>query len=97
MLFFKSDGRYNYYNKGYRYIAEFKWSSQAEREQFRQICEVLEKMYGPHKQRVYRSAEDFVGRLEFNEHWYSEVKRTVKRRRIYFREETSLSMALLKM
>ena len=96
MLYFKSDGRYNYYNKGYQYIAEFKWNNREERDQYFQLCKVLTEMYGPDKQRVYKGDTTFF-KTEFNPQWLSENKKTVKRRRIYFKEEASLSMAMLKM
>jgi len=94
---FKSDGRYKYYSLGLHYIVEFRWHGTEDRELFRKLCKVFEEMYGPIKERQTRTdSGDYFPHWTINKEWQYEQNKSAKRRRIYLKEESVLSLALLR-
>jgi hypothetical protein len=94
MIQFKSDGRYKYHDRGLHYIAEFRWASLEERMLFTKLIKVMVDTYGPEKEK--QMSEHGYTTWKLNENWRCEQNRSAKRRRIYLREESALTMALLR-
>lgn len=91
---FKSDGRYKFYSNGLHYIAEFGWVALEERRLFAAILKQLEAMHGPVTYVVQN--EGGYSYRRYNENYRSEQNRKAKRRRIYLRDESDLTLALLR-
>ena len=92
---YRSDGRYLYHNKGLVYIAEFRWNNRNEHSLFVRLRAELRDIYGPESDTVF-DAQRGVHYRQMNENWRSEQNFRAKRRRIYLREESALSLALLR-
>ena len=92
---FKSDRRYKYYNQGFQYIVEFRWANRDDQELFTKLQMVFADMYGKEKEKIY-DVNPVLGRWIMNEHWRLEVNRSAKRRRIYLKDDSALSLALLR-
>lgn len=95
MIQYKSDGRYKYYSSGLHYIVEFRWASLEERQLFTRLAKVFADLYGPEKEKVQREGYSYPV-WQFNQEWRSEQNRNAKRRRIYLKDESVLSLALLR-
>ena len=94
---YKSDARYKLYSQGFHYIVEFRWHNQEDRVLFSNLITVFKEMYGPDKEKVlYDEAGNFVPHWKINDTWRCEQNRSAKRRRIYLKEESILSLALLR-
>lgn len=94
MKFFKSNHRYKLYKEGFHYIAEFNWRNHASRDMFFKLKKIFEEQYGPYRDKEFLS--NSLPRWTYNEHWRAENSVGTRRTRIYLREESALSMALLK-
>jgi len=91
---FKSDGRYKYHSLGFHYIVEFGWVNREDRVLFVDLMHQFEDMYGKHiHQKI--NADGWPVKT-FNEHYRLEQSIKARRRRIYLREESALTMALLR-
>jgi hypothetical protein len=95
MKLFKSDGRYNFHSQGYHYIAEFRWANTEERVLFAKLLDAFKELYGPDKEKVRREGYSY-DIWQYNPEWRYEQKKSVKRRRIYLKDESSLTLAMLK-
>ena len=93
--YYKSDGRYKYHNRGLHYIVEFGWARIEERQQFAKLLKVFQEIYGPEKERIFDEVRGYPV-WKMNDYWRSEQNSITKRRRIYLREESVLSLALLR-
>jgi hypothetical protein len=94
---FKSDGRFKYYDKGLHYIVQFQWSSHADRQLFAKLIKYFDEQYGPHKEKLkYTDTGAYFPNWRYNQNWRCEQNANAKRRRIYLKDESMLSMALLK-
>lgn len=91
MRIFKSDGRYKLYDRGFRNIIEFSWNGIEDRRLYRALLKEFDTMYGP-----YRHLDIEKNTQVWNKQWRFEANAKAKRRRIYLKEESGLSMALLK-
>lgn len=95
MKVFKSDGRYKLHNRGYTYIADFRWKNRDDEESYRKIMKGLESMHG--SQWLEMPGDSIFGKRRMrNEHYVLEVNASAKRRRIYVKSEADITMALLK-
>lgn len=94
MKVFKSDGRYKLHNYGYVYIADFRWKNRDDEESYRKIMKGLEEMHGPQWEEL--PGGSFWSKKKRNEHYVLEVNKSAKRRRIYVKNESDITMALLK-
>jgi hypothetical protein len=94
MKLYKSDARYKYHNEGFHYIAEF-GTCFDERIKFGALRKVLEEKYGPQRKYVYVSDwQDY--RHELNPVWRSVITSAhCKRRRIYVKDESVITFAML--
>lgn len=94
MKAFKSDGRYNHHKRGFTYIVEFRWSNLEDTKLWSRLTKTFAEIHGPHIERYF----DASGwpRSRYNEHYILEQKRGAKRRRIYIKDEATLTLALLK-
>ena len=90
MNVFKSDGRYRHFREGYSYIVDFHWSGWADRLLFNQLVNQLYALHGPQKEKID------AYRIKYNEHYRVENNSRRACRRIYLRNESSISVALLK-
>jgi hypothetical protein len=91
---FKSDGRYKYHDKGFHYIVEFRWSHYDDRQLYIKLLNAFTEIYGPEKDKFI--SEHGYTLWKWNQDWRCEQNRGAKRRRIYLREESVLSLALLR-
>jgi len=94
MIQYKSDGRYKYHNQGFHYIVDFRWGSLADRHLFVQLVKVFSEMYGPVKQKIMNENSYPVWKM--NPDWRFENTKSAKRKRIYLKDESVLTVALLK-
>ena len=94
MKVFKSDGRYKHHNRGYEYIAQFGWANLEDKRLWSSLVKALEEMHGPHIER-YNDANGWP-RSKHNDNYILEQNRSVKRRRIYAKNEADFTIALLK-
>jgi hypothetical protein len=92
---FKSDGRYKYYGSGLHYIVEFRWANAEDKLLFVKLHKVFAELYGPEKEKVQREGYSYPV-WQLNQEWRSEQNRNARRRRIYLKEESVLSLALLR-
>ncbi len=92
---FKSDGRYKYYNNGFHFIVEFRWHNAEDKLLFVKLHKVFAELYGPEKEKVQREGYSYPV-WQLNQEWRSEQNRNARRRRIYLKEESVLSLALLR-
>lgn len=95
MKVFKSDGRYKLHSSGYEYIAEFRWKNRDDDASYSKIMKGLEAMHGPQWEEIPGSSF-WLAKKKRNEHYVLEVNRNAKRRRIYVKNESDITMALLK-
>ena len=95
---FKSDGRYNYYKQGLHYIVEFRWNNRDDSQLYIKLITYFKEVYGPDKEQVYvvDNVITGLGRWIANENWRCEQRWKTKQRRIYLRDESALTLALLK-
>lgn len=98
---YKSDARYKYYSSGFHYIVEFRWAELEDRQLFAKLLKIFEEMYGPDKEKVlhHKTADGsdyYFPQWKYNTDWRFEQNRSAKRRRIYLKEESALSLALLR-
>jgi hypothetical protein len=91
---YKSDGRYKYHNQGFHYIVDFRWGSHEDSLLFTKLLKVFGEMYGPVKEKTLNENSYPVWKL--NPDWRFEQVRSARRKRIYLKEESGLSMALLR-
>lgn len=91
---FKSDGRFKFHDKGLCYIVEFGWANLSDRALFSRLIAFFKEMYGPEKEKKYR--ENGYAYWTMNENWRCEQNRSARRRRIYLKDESVLTIALLK-
>jgi hypothetical protein len=91
---FKSDGRYKYHSLGFHYIVEFGWVNREDRVLFVDLMHQFEDMYGKHIHQEINA--DGWPVKTFNEHYRLEQSNKARRRRIYLREESALTLALLR-
>ena len=94
MNLFKSDGRYKWHSLGFHYIVEFRWADRSDREQYSRLIKYFKEIYGPDREKVY-DINPGLGRWVRNTNWLCEQNIQAKRRRIYLREESALTLALL--
>jgi len=90
---FKSDGRYKYYGLGYHYIVDFRWQHRDDRLLFVKLISQFKEMYGESMHQEINANGWPV--KKFNEHYLIEQSIKDRRRRIYLKEESALTMALL--
>ena len=91
---FKSDGRYKYHNLGFHYIVDFRWQHREDRLLFVKLIGQFKEMYGDHIIEE-PNAHGFPIK-KFNPDYHYEQSFSAKRRRFYLREESALTLALLK-
>lgn len=94
MKAFKSDRRYKYFGHGFQHIVEFRWSSLEDSKIWSRLCTVLAEIHGPHIERYFD--KDGWPRSKHNENYLLEQVRKRRRRRIYLKDESTLTLALLK-
>lgn len=95
---YKSDGRYKYYSLGLHYIVEFRWAALEDRQLFSRLLRIFEELYGPDKEKIFQNEDgtQCFPYWKYNTDWRFEQNRSAKRRRIYLKEESALSLALLR-
>lgn len=92
MRIFKTDGRYKLHDRGFHHIVEFRWHGLEDKTLFQKLFTQFTEMYGP-----ARYVDPERGLQVWNDNWRFEQSRSAKRRRIYLKEDTGLSLALLKL
>lgn len=95
MKAYKSDGRYKYHNRGLTYIVDFGWANREDKELFVKMITKLRETYGDEK--IFTGEADTWGfkKWHWNESWRCEQNRNAKRRRIYLKDEGTVSYILL--
>jgi hypothetical protein len=90
MKVIKADGRYKLYDKGFTHIISFRYNS--DRKLYTELVKEFTQMYGP-----VRIQDAEKGATVWNEDWRYEVNVKSKRRRIYLKNDSVLSLILLTM
>jgi hypothetical protein len=90
MRVIKSDGRHNFYDKGFRVIFEFRTRVQRDQNEWGKYIELLDTLYGPPRY-------NFSGTQihHHNENYRLQRMSDLKRRRIYLKDESIASYLLL--
>jgi len=91
---YRSDGRYKYHGQGFHYIVDFAWNNRDDQLLFTKLTKVFAELYGDEKTET--KIDGWRSRCTWNENWRSERNFKAKRRRIYLKEESVLSLALLR-
>ena len=89
MKVIKSDGRYNYHSLGFTTIMEFRIKAISERMNYIAVEKALVKLYGP------RNVEVGNNKFKPNENYRTQLMSDRKRRRVYLKNESDVSMLLL--
>jgi hypothetical protein len=95
MRIFKSDGRYKHHHRGLTYIAQFGWANPEDRKLYFHLIETLEAMYGPHIEIKHDPSRNSHYHRR-NENWDCEQNKNARRRRIYVRNESDITLLILK-
>ena len=94
MKFIQSNHRYKLYNQGFHYIIEFSLRGNKDAKLFSELVVALTEMYGEEKSLV-----EIPGKIhmwKYNENWRREHNTYAKRKRIYLRNGTDMTMLMLK-
>lgn len=91
---FKSDGRYKYHNLGLHYIVEFRWGNSEERQIYTKLLKEFTELYGDANSLESNDLGYSIWRE--NPNWRFEQNIQARRRRIYLKDESVLSLALLR-
>lgn len=94
MKIIKSDGRYQYYDRGFRIILEFKMSRNEQRERYWALRSKLEELYGP-STKYEPSSDQTPGKWVYNTEWRHAQTSRRGRVRLFLRNEVALSYLLL--
>ena len=90
MKVIKSDGRYNLFKQGFNTIMEFRMKVKDDRDLFFSCQKAVETIHG------LRAGKDENNQLKWNEHYRTQAMSDHKRRRIYLKNESEVSLILLK-
>lgn len=86
------------HNQGFHYIAEFNTKRQADRELYVRLCDVMKEMYGPVWSDVPVQAHGMMfPKRTANDNWRVDYRESLKQRRIYLKDETAYTYAMLKL
>ena len=93
MKLIKTDGRYRLNDQGFGYMVQFRWANAEDKKLFDQLRVVLVDLHGP----IYslEPNADGIPVRRANAFWRFEVAKAYKKRRIYLRNESDLTMAML--
>jgi hypothetical protein len=91
MIVIKSDGRHNFYELGFTTILEFKFKVARERDLMIKMIDQLTQLHGPYRW----INEGGNKRYNVNEHYRIQLMSDRKRRRIYLKDESTVSYLLL--
>ena len=92
MKVIKSDGRYNFFKHGFNTILEFRVRIRDERDQYYNLTKALDELYG-----AYRTFDAARIQYKLNDDYRLQLMSDNKRRRIYLKNESVVSLLLLKM
>jgi hypothetical protein len=94
MKIIKSDGRHQFYDRGFRIILEFNLGRNVQRERYWVLRSKLEELHGSSVQ--YESSGDQTpGRWVYNTEWRHAQTSRRGRARLFLRDEVTLSYLLL--
>ena len=91
MKVIKSDGRYNFHREGFTTILEFNMRIRPQRDQFFQLQSAVRELYGEP-----RFIHPATGRWKMNENYRTQLMSDRKNRRIYLRNESEVTLLMLK-
>lgn len=94
MKFIESNHRYKLYNSGVHYIVEFSLRGAKDAKLFSELVTALNEMYGDEKELV--QIPGGAHHWKYNENWRKELNTYAKRKRIYLRNGTDMTMLMLK-
>jgi len=94
MKYFQSNHRYKLYSQGFHHIAEFRWNNRNDRVLFLELKKIFTEQYGPDKDKEF--LHNNLGVWKYNNNWRAEHNTSAKRIRIYLKEESAMSLAMLK-
>lgn len=95
MKIIKSNRNYKLYNSGFHWIIECN-DLHDDPAKFYQIVKACEQMYGPEREWKNSDRERFWSFMTYNHNWRYEIVKKSKRRRIYLKNETDISLLMLK-
>ena len=100
MKIINSDKRYKHFMQGYTVIAQFAWASLEDKAKFLSIVTGLKEMHGEQFLEIENNSNEkpysIWSRRVRNPNYIIEQNKSAKRRRIYLKNETDITMALLK-
>ena len=94
MHVFKSDGRYKLHSQGFQYIMSFRWGGHDDPKLFIKCTTILEELYGPMKDSHWDDDGHYHHNLN-TVYRYEQVKKA-RRRRIYLKNESDVTLILLR-
>jgi hypothetical protein len=94
MKFIESNHRYKLYNQGFGYIVSFSFRGTKDAALFASLCQSLAEMYGDEKELVMLEGGGHC--WKYNQNWRKEISSYAKRKRIYLRNGTDMTMLMLK-
>lgn len=97
MRFFESNYRYNMHSAGFHYIVEFNTRKAKDRDMFYQLGKAFTELYGEEKQVLPAEPGEKFSKWKINENWRTEYRSSLKRRRIYLKEASAYTMAMLRL
>jgi len=95
MRVFKSDHRYKHYRAGYHYIAEFARAGRTDHPLFVAMVTELRALHG-HNIVTFADKDGWPNK-RLNEHYIIEQRQGHSHKRIYVKNESDLSLILLKL
>lgn len=88
----KSNGNYKLYYSGFHWIIECHENDKDAKE-FYKLVRACEEMYGEESSWVNK---DRLGYYTYNNNWRYDINKKLKRRRIYLKNESDVTLLMLK-
>lgn len=93
MKYIESNYRHKMYSAGFHYILEFNTRTFRDRELYSSLFEEFVNMYGADKERMVTES---YPKWKYNDNWRAEYTSSMNRRRIYLKESSAYTMAMLR-
>lgn len=97
MRFFESNYRYNMHSLGFHYIVEFNTRTRKDRDMYFELVKAFINLYGEEKESLPPEPGAMFSKWKINENWRTEYRASLKRRRIYLKEASAYTMAMLRL
>lgn len=95
MKIIKSNRNYKLYNSGFHWIIECDDNVNSP-VKFYEIVKACEQMYGPEREWKRQRDDKAWTIMVYNHNWRYDINKKLKRRRIYLKNETDITLLMLK-